>query len=173
MMSFGSLLRLIPPTAKTIYVFTEFGNRLKGTPLENAASHILHRLYAIISTALPEAVVVVKRGGNEATAVSQLTLAKQATICSPSTFCFWSAVAQTNHAYVPGTSYIGLSGGTMKHVKESMFHDKFHWVSGGPVFNNFTKDTDYHEIVKTLSRDVNKTVLQKSHSKFHSFEFKN
>lgn len=90
LLSFGTLLRLVPPSAETIYVFTEYGNRLTGTPLAKASAHILHRLHSILRAAFPRAVVVVKRGGNEATAVAQLTLATKVTVCSPSTFCFWS-----------------------------------------------------------------------------------
>jgi len=90
LLSFGTLLKLIPPEANTIYIFTEYGNRLTGTPLAKAATHILQRLYSILSAAYPRAIVVIKRGGNEATAVAQLTLARKLTICSPSTFCVWS-----------------------------------------------------------------------------------
>lgn len=170
LLSFGTLLRLIPAAAKTVYVFTEFGNRLKGTPLENAASHILHRLHSVLSTAFPNTVVVIKRGGNEATAVSQLALAKMVTICSPSTFCFWSAVAQTNVAYMPPTSYIAYARGSHKY--EDPFHENFRWLRKGAVFNNFTRETDYRDIIKTVSRDVDKSLLQKSHARHHSFEYK-
>jgi hypothetical protein len=170
LLSFGTLLKLIPSSAGTIYVFTEYGNRLKGTPLENAAGHVLHRLYSVLSTAYPTAAVVIKRGGNEATAVSQLALAKMVTICSPSTFCFWSAVAQTNYAYMPPTSYIAYDRGTHKH--ENVFHEKFRWLWDGAVFKNFTKETDPRDILKTITRDVNRTILQKSHSRHESYSFK-
>ena len=89
LLSFGTLVDRIPVEAKTIYILTEYGKRLKNTPLAKAASHILHRLYSILTVAFPKAIVVIKRGGNEATALAQLTLAEQLTICSPSTFCMW------------------------------------------------------------------------------------
>jgi hypothetical protein len=98
LLSFGTLLKLIPADSRTVYLFTEYGNRLKGTPLAQAATHILHRLYSILSLAFPHAVIVIKRGGNEATAVAQLTLAKKVTICSASTFCFWSGINASHWA---------------------------------------------------------------------------
>ena len=70
-----------------------------------------------------------------------------------------SAIAQTSDVYFPPTSYIAFSRG--KHIHEK-FHDHFKWFKNGVTFNNFTRDTEPREIIKTLSRDVDRNILQRS-----------
>jgi hypothetical protein len=72
------------------------------------------------------------------------------------------AIARTNITYFPPTSYIGYSRHRHRYQQ---FNGQFKWLKNGAVFNNFTKDTDTRDIIKTLSRDVSKSVLQLAYDK--------
>lgn len=65
---------------------------------------------------------------------------------------------------MPPTSYIAYNRGNKRHME---FRDlpHFKWLLDGAIFNNFTKDTDTRDIIKTLSRDVNKTVIHSAGKK--------
>lgn len=148
LLSFGTIIDRIPNNARTIYIFTEYGDRLQGTPLESAAPKILQALFTDVSSAYPNATVAIIRGGNVLDTISQLFLAN-VTICSASSFSWWPAIARSQTTYVPLTTYLGGKNG---------FHifPELHWIREPKVFLNFTKDTPIQDIINTLRSDVKK-----------------
>lgn len=145
LMSFGTIIHRIPPDSKTIYIFTEYGNRLKDTPLAAKQKDILRGLFEDICRVFPSATVVVKRGGNELTSWAALFLAK-VSICSPSTYSLWPTLARQMPSYMPATEYVGAS-------RPYFISEHFHWILKKP-FLNFTKDTATEDILRTLRYDL-------------------
>jgi len=151
LMAFRPILKKIPPNAKYIYVFTEYGGRLSGRVLEQVAPFVLKSLFDHLVTFFPNATVVVKKGGNELTVWAQFLYANM-TYCSPSTYCFWPAIARNKTTFMPGTAYIAaLPGSRSDHA---VIHPSYHWVEHPRIYNNFTKDSRAEDIISTLSWDV-------------------
>lgn len=148
LMSFGTIINRIPINAETIYVFSEYGSRLRDRPLEKAAPIILQALFEDLTTRFPKATVVIKRGDSEFLTWSSLYLAN-ITICASSTFSFWPGMARTKTTYMPASSYIG---GEQSKV---YIHKSFHWIYNPKQFLNFTKDTSITDILLTLRQDIN------------------
>ena len=70
LLSFGTIVSRIPTNSKHIYIYSEYGSRLDGTPLAKVNHKVLVDLLAVITAALIKAgnlraVVVVKRGSYE------------------------------------------------------------------------------------------------------------
>jgi hypothetical protein len=70
------------------------------------ATGILRGLMVYIKSRHADATVMVIRGEDPLLSFAKLTLAKT-TICSPSTFCLWPAIANDGKAYVPNAGFIG------------------------------------------------------------------
>lgn len=146
LMSFGTVINRIPRDAKSIYVFTEYGRRLDGTPLAATATSILKALFSDLVLFFPKATIVIKRGGNIFTVYASIFLAEIA-ICAPSTFSLWPAVARHKAVYMPATSYVGATTGFF-------IHEHFHWIINASLHRNFTKDTSSAELLTVLRSDV-------------------
>lgn len=150
LLSFGTVVRYIPHDAKYIYVFTELGHRLIKTDLGMAAPAILKALYDDISRLFPRATVIIKRGGDEIRTWAQFAFAN-ITLCSPSTYCFWPAMASTKTVYMPATTYIA---GPEKNKSGLFIHRNFHWIYDANLFYNISKKTKAFEIIRILRSDL-------------------
>ena len=151
LISFGSIIGLIPSDAKYVYIFTEYGNRLVNTPMAHAADEILSTLMKVIKHAFPLTTVVVTRGGDVFTVWSQLARSK-VLLCSPSTFCLWPALARGDLlTYMPGTDYIAYDHRTATNAD---LGDTWKWIRNPRIYNNFTTQTPTAMIIDTLMADV-------------------
>jgi hypothetical protein len=150
LIAFGQLIRLIPTESKYIYVFTEYARRLENTPLESAAPTILKALHSDLRSHFPSATVVIKKGGNEFTIWAQFAFAN-VTICSPSTYCLWPAMARKGATYMPATAYISAKRGSQ--TGHFDMGPNWHWIPP-MLYNNFTKTTPVADILNTIRMDL-------------------
>jgi hypothetical protein len=93
----------------SIYVIADSPMRASTHPYASRCGIILNSLYSHLQTHFPQAVVIIKRGGDVFLDVVRLTFAK-VVICSASTFCLWPAISNLNTAYFPLTP---LAAGTV------------------------------------------------------------
>lgn len=147
LLSFKTVIDRIPPGAKYIYIFTESISRVKRELMGPHADVILSTLKKDIETAVNGAVVVIKRGSHLFTTLAQLGFAN-VTICSPSTFCLYPALARTKTTYFP----IGR-GDYINTYKE--VHPTFQFLrstdpTGNYFYNQFTSTWTTDAIVKVL-----------------------
>lgn len=154
LMAFGYIIKRIPTDAKYIYIFSEYGSRLNGSPMEKASDGILRELMNQIHIARPDSIVVNKRGGHELTIWAQFALSR-VLICSPSTFCLWPALARKSGVtYFPSTSYIFHTSRDSSKLEYFKYLPDFHWVFDLPLYNNFTVKTDVKDIIHVLTGDM-------------------
>jgi len=150
LLSFKTVIDRIPPEAKYIYIFTEAIERVKNELMEPHAETILKTLKKDIETAIKGAVVVVKRGSHLFTTFSQFGFAN-VTICSPSTFCLYPAMARTKTTYFPIGSGVYIN--TFKDI-----HPTFHFLrfeesehnNNQLFYNQFTSTWTTEAIIKVL-----------------------
>jgi hypothetical protein len=142
-LSFQMILNRIPSSAKYIYIFGEWGDRLFQHIMAPHNDSIFRELIKSIKMKLPNAIVVVKRGSNVYTTMAQFTYAN-ITICSPSTFCFYPAIAREKTTYFP----VG-SGNYINTFKE--INPNFHMLRDDNLFyGNFTRNSTTEEVIQTL-----------------------
>lgn len=143
-LAFSFVLSYIPHDAKYIYIFGEYHSRLFQHTMAGHNDAIMKTLMREIQIRRPNAIVVVKRGSNPYTVMSQFAFAN-ITICSPSTFCLYPAMAREKPTYFPlGThaDYINSN---------NPIHPNFHFLrSPGLYYSNFTKTTSTEDVLSTL-----------------------
>lgn len=147
LLSFKTVIDRIPSDAKYIYVFTEAIARVKGELMEPHVDVILSALKKDIETAIKGSIVVIKRGSHLFTTFAQLGFAN-VTICSPSTFCLYPAMARVKTTYFP----IGR-GEYINTYKD--IHPTFHFLrttdkTNQYFYNQFTSTWTTDDIVKVL-----------------------
>ena len=155
-LSFKTILDRIPPDAKYIYIFSEYYGRLTGRVMAPHSESILRALIHDLEQLRPGVVVVVKRGSNVYTTMAIFAFAN-VTICSPSTFCLYPAIARTKTTYFP----IGRGDYINAGVE---IHPTFHFLRTDPAavsgtdgdmngnyfYSNFTADTTTAQVLETL-----------------------
>ena len=158
LLSIGTLIDRIPSHAKYIYVFTDSPQRLPNTPFARTCTDVLQGIFDDLQRAFPNAIIVLKRGGNEVTIWAQFAFAN-ITICSPSTYCLWPAIAREGVTYMAATAYVGS-------VRQSQFgvipyHEQWYWIQNPKIYNNFTKESTALEILKTIRIDLPDNIREK------------
>jgi hypothetical protein len=153
LMSIGTLINHIPPESKYIYIFTESHARVLGSPLAHTGVAVLTKIMNDLKAFFPNAIIVIMRGGNEFTVWSQLAFAN-VTICSPSTFCLWPAVARTGLTYMPTTPYVAHNKN--KPDQWADLGPNFRWIRDPHLYNNFTDKSTIKEVLDTISMDIPK-----------------
>jgi hypothetical protein len=106
---FEAINKRIPDNAELIMILSEHPKRGYYEPNDHfpaIATGILRGLMMYIKERHRSSTVLVIRGEDPLLSFMKLTLAKT-TICSPSTFCLWPAIASNGTAYMPKAGFIG------------------------------------------------------------------
>jgi len=142
-LSLKTMYDRIPKDAKYIYMFSEYGSRLIGKPLEFTSAAIIKAVWEDLSRAFPNAIVISKRGMNVFTNMAIFASA-EVLICSPSTFCFYPALARDKTTY--------FIAGDGQYIDSTIpIHPNFHFVKGDTLYyHNFTSTTTVPEVLETL-----------------------
>jgi hypothetical protein len=123
----------IPPDAKFIYVMTDPPKRAGGHPYVHHCQGILLWFFNFLTKHWPNAVVVVKKGGDMYLDLARLAYANT-TICSASTFCLWPAIAHNGSAvYYPKTKLIGIPPGNYS------INEHLYWITDPPLITDTWK----------------------------------
>ena len=130
---FRAFLKLIPVHSRYVYVMTDPPKRAGNHPYVHHCQAILRWLFEFLTKHWPNAVIVVKKGGDLYLDLARLAFANT-TICSASTFCLWPAIANNGSAvYYPKTMLIGIPTGNYK-VNEHLT-----WITDPPLITDTWK----------------------------------
>ena len=143
LLSLKTIIERIPKNAKYIYMFSESGYRLVHRELELTSPFVVKGVWEELCRAFPNAYVIAKRGMNVFSTMAILGSAN-ITICSPSTFCFYSTMSRDKLTY--------FIAGDGKHMDSyTPIHPNFHYIKGeNLIYSNFTKNNTASEILNTL-----------------------
>ena len=118
-------------------------NRYKRPDQKVRCELILSSLHKYLSSAFPDAVVLLLRGQNVYLDLYRLTYANT-TICSVSTFCFYPALSSKTIAYFPVTRLVA------KATKPN-YGAHFKWISSPKVFPGArARDMPNNQLLKIL-----------------------
>ena len=91
---FVAFAKLIPKTAKTIYVLAEDRDKYHNhRRLIETCDYIFHSMHDYLQNHFPNSTVLIRRGDDPFTDAVRLMYA-ETTICSVSSFCLWPAIAR-------------------------------------------------------------------------------
>jgi hypothetical protein len=122
LLAWTALLKNIPQNTTSIYLMTENPHRQTASAVFEKCNNIIKQLAGYLYLHFSSASVVVLRGGSVIDDMTRLAMAPY-TICSPSTFCFWPAVASKTASYYPPSALIFSQKGTLQVTSQ------FHWMT--------------------------------------------
>jgi hypothetical protein len=143
---FYTIKSRIPTSAKYIYVLSDHPGRSKHSPYAPKCQLIISSLFEYLTTNFPQAVVVIKRGGDMFLDYARLAFAKT-TICSASTYCLWPAIASDGDVHFPMTYLI--AGVDNKDLVVNLTSN-FHWITEVEIITNFNKIRPWQRIIDIL-----------------------
>jgi hypothetical protein len=146
LLPFYAITARIPKWARYIYVMADSPTRQKHHVYSGRCGIILQALFEYLRKHFPLAVIVMKRGGDQFLDVARLAYAN-ITVCSASTFCLWSALANNGAAYFPLTPLVGWSGWneTAKYLGPN-----FHWIREVEIIKEFKQFKPWNSIINVL-----------------------
>lgn len=142
----------IPHNVRSIYVIADSPNRGHGRhPYNSRCGVILQSLFDYLKKAFPDAIVVIKRGGDQFLDYARLAYANT-TICSASTFCLWAAIANENgNVYFPLTS---LVGGANTESNAPEIFPNFKWITDVEIIKDFSNFKPWTQLLELLTLDI-------------------
>lgn len=140
----------IPNGTKTIYVLSDHPSRAMHSPYTNRCKIILEKLFEYLTVKYPSSTIVVKRGGDLFLDFSRFALAK-ITICSASTFCFWSGLSSNGETYFPITPLIANADNMQL---APYFHAHFHWIEKPEIISSFKPFRPWTAVLDVLTGKV-------------------
>lgn len=123
----------IPEDAKYIYVLSDHPSRASHSPYSSRCQLILQHLFEYLREKRPQAIILIKRGGDLFLDYYRLTYAR-VTICSASSYCLWPAIANEGTAHFPVSSLV--AGVDTIELAVNMTHH-FHWIDEPKIISNF------------------------------------
>jgi hypothetical protein len=150
--SYWAVADRIPSDARTIYIVSdsplrhEEGNDSQDVNRKKKAfwQPVLEGLLAYLRSHFSKATILLLRGQESMDDLARLSLAK-VTICSPSTYCFWPAIASRTQAFFPKTPLI--NAGETRNIS-----DNFHWMHENYIRGTAVNiDAGADALVKMLS----------------------
>lgn len=140
----------IPPNSKHIYVLSDHPSRAAHSPYTSRCHQILSHLLDYLKERNPSSTIVVKRGGDLFLDYARLAMAEVA-ICSPSSYCFWPAIARDKVAHFPLT---GLIAGADNMQLAPDFGPNFKWIEEPSYISNFKNINPWTKIFDILEGKV-------------------
>lgn len=150
LLPFRSFKSRIPPWATSIYVIADSPNRQQGHPYSSRCGTILTSLFSYLTKLHPNAIVVVKRGGDQFLDYARMIYAN-VTICSASTFCLWPSLAN-----VGGKSYFPLTPLVAKATSNTtapFLGKHFHWIDDVEMIKEFKGFRPWTQIIDVLLQE--------------------
>jgi hypothetical protein len=145
----------IPTDSKTIYVLSDHPTRSQHATYSGRCQLIQEALFGYLKKKFPDAIVVVKRGGDLFLDYARLTDSK-VTICSASTYCLWPAIAHKHAAYFPLTSLIGNADNVQLANVMTTLPKTFHWIEDPLLISDLRKFRPWYAIVDYLKGDIDR-----------------
>lgn len=136
----------IPITSKYIYVLTDHPARSSNSPYAPRCELIIKSLFDYLAMNFPNAIILVKRGGDMFLDYARLIFAK-VTICSASTYCLWPALANNGTVYFP-LSYLVAGADTVDLAVN--ITSNFNWITEAEIISNFNKVRPWTKIIDVL-----------------------
>lgn len=142
----------IPHNVRSIYVIADSPNRGHGRhPYNSRCGVILQSLFEYLKSAFPNAIIVIKRGGDQFLDYARLAHANT-TICSASTFCLWAAIANDKgNVYFPLTSLVG--GAYVESQAPDIFPN-FKWITDIEMIKDFNNFKPWTQLLELLTLDI-------------------
>eukprot|EP01034_Spumella_vulgaris_P023203 gene23203-29399_t len=148
---FAAFKPLIPADSKYIYVLSDHPSRAAHSVYSGRCSLILKALMEYLQVLSPNAIIVVKRGGDLFLDYVRLSRAK-VTICSASSYCLWPALSNVNGSvHFPLTS---LAAGADSIELAPDFGSHFQWIAEPKIISNFKNVRPWTAIIDILRADV-------------------
>ena len=150
LLPFRAFKSRIPSWATSIYVIADSPNRQQGHPYSSRCGTILTALYSYLTKLHPNAVVVVKRGGDQFLDYARMIYAN-VTICSASTFCLWPSLAN-----VGGKSYFPLTPLVARATSNTTAPNlgkHFHWIDDVEMIKEFKGFRPWTQVIDVLQED--------------------
>lgn len=139
---------IIPAGVKYIYVLSDHPSRAVHSPYSGRCSLILQKLLEYLQARHPNAIILVKRGGDLFLDYVRLSKAN-VTICSASSFCLWPAIANNKaQVYFPLTQ---LAAGADSIELAPNFGSHFHWIEKPGIISNFKNVKPWTAIIDILT----------------------
>ncbi len=159
---FPAIVKLIPVASKYIYILTDPPARA-GVLADNShgskkfpklCKPILNAFVKHIHASFPNAVVVIKRGGDPFIDFARIAKSKVA-ICSASTFCLWPALANTaGVVHFPVTDLVAQSVQRADSgLKEIDLGPHFRWIQSPRIITRFQDDSPLEFVLSELTKE--------------------
>lgn len=133
--------------ARYIYVIADSPTRSANHPYSHRCDAILKSLFEDLRAHFPEAVVVVKRGGDPFLDYTRIAYSS-VVFCSASTFCLWPALANPiGHVYYPLTPLVARAA---TNDTAPDFGPRFHWISDVAMIKEFKHYRPWHRLIDDL-----------------------
>jgi hypothetical protein len=136
----------IPADAKYIYVLSDHPSRAPNSPNTGRCKLILDKLFEYLLQKFPNAVVVVKRGGDIFLDYVRLALSPTV-VCSASSYCFWPALSNPGQIHFPLT-YLIAGADSVELATD--FGSNFHWITDAQIITGFKGLRPWTQIIDVL-----------------------
>ena len=152
LLPFRAFPKRIPPNVRSIYVIADSPSRGHGRhPYNSRCGVILQNLFEYLKNSFPEAIIVIKRGGDQFLDYARLAHANT-TICSASTFCLWAAIAnEKGNVYFPLTPLVG--GAEWESSAPDIFPN-FNWITDIEMIKDFNQFKPWTQLLELLTLDL-------------------
>ncbi len=139
--------RIDSSIAQYIYVIADSPTRSVGHPYSGRCETILQKFFEHLRAEFPQAVVVVKRGGDAFLDYARIAYSR-VVVCSASTFCFWPAISNTvGQVHFPLTPLIANA---WSNATAPAIAANFHWIGEVDMIKDFKKYRPWSNLLADL-----------------------
>lgn len=136
--------------AKYIYVIADAPDRNPNSAYGGRCGIILERFFLYLRKQFPQAVVVVKRGGDPFLDYARI-MRSSIVFCSASTFCLWPALANRHGTvYYPLTPLVAGAG---TNVTAPKLTKNFHWIEDIEMIKLFKHYRPWSKVIDDLEKE--------------------
>lgn len=133
--------------ARYIYIIADSPNRSKAHVYSNRCETILQRLFSYLRKQFPQAVVLLKRGGDVFLDYARI-MYSDVVVCSASTFCLWPALAnQKGQVHFPLTPLIARAD---SNITAPDLGAHFHWITEVQMIKEFKHYRPWNRVIDDL-----------------------
>jgi hypothetical protein len=145
MLPYYAYARRIPKDARTVYISSDHPKRAFGTSPEfsDKCGRLLRALVDYLKPSFPQTTILVKRGDDLFLTLARLAFSR-VTVCAPSSFCLWPALANENTVHFPRAPIVANYGRNLVNLTSS-----FHWIDDAEVQHFDKSKKDVHKGMET------------------------
>lgn len=135
--------------AKFIYVIADSPARSATHPYSYRCETVLQRLHKYLQRVFPQAVVVVKRGGDLFLDYARI-MHSSVVVCSASTYCLWPSLSNEHgQVHFPLTPLVAQADSLANAPKLS---PNFHWISEVQMIKEFKHYRPWDRLIDDLEK---------------------